>query len=387
MVEPGVYPFPKMDRIAFGQPWADALVEAVERVGARRVFALASATLAKALPLEADLGNRLGDRFAGLHVGIRPHTPREDVVAAAERARSAGADLIVTIGGSSVTDAGKGLQLCLAAGVRQPAALDPFRAAEWDAPERRIPTFPVRMMTIPTTLSGAEFTSFAGITDLARQRKESFGHPQMIPQIVILDPRITLPTPMELWLSSGMRAVDHAVETLCSIRTQPLFEAVAARALALLAGGLPRTRQDPADLDARLDSMLAVWLSLIGPQAGAPLGASHAIGHVLGGTAGVPHGFTSFVMLAHVLRWNKAVNADRQQLVAAAFGHPDAEAGDLIADLVRRLGLPVTLRDVGVKREQLPLIAQNSMHDRWTATNPRKIAGPDDVSTLLEMAW
>jgi maleylacetate reductase len=88
-----------------------------------------------------------------------------------------------------------------------------------------------------------------------------------------------------------------------------------------------------------------------------------------------------------VLRWNKSVNADRQALVSAAFGEPQADAGDLVADLVRKLELPATLRDVDVTREQLDLIGQNSMHDRAIATNPRKIRGPQDVREILELAW
>ena len=87
------------------------------------------------------------------------------------------------------------------------------------------------------------------------------------------------------------------------------------------------------------------------------------------------------------MRWNKSVNADRQVLVSAAFGRPDDDAGDLVADLVRKLELPARLRDVGVTREQLDLIARNSMHDKAIATNPRKIHGPEDVREILERAW
>ena len=387
MVETGVYRFPSMDRIVFGQPWAVALAEAAAQLGARRVFVLGGSSLFRTLPLTEELRQGLGERLAGVTTGIRPHTPREDVIKAADAARAASADLIVTVGSGSVTDAGKMLLLCLAADIRSAGALDDFRAAVWRSPEQGIPTFPVRMLAVPTTLSGGEFTAFAGCTDLARQAKEGYGHPQMIPSVVILDPRLTVHTPMWLWLSTGLRAVDHACETLCALKVQPLFEAAARRALELLVPALPRTRQDPADLDARLDSMLAVWMSIIGGQAGAPMGASHAIGHVLGGTAGVPHGYTSCIMLPHVLRWNRAVNAERQRLIAAAFGQPDAEAGDLVADLVRRLELPSTLRAVGVERAQLPLIAEHSMHDRWIATNPRRIDGPADVLHLLELAF
>jgi maleylacetate reductase len=385
MIEPGTYRYPRMERVLFGRAWDAALTEEVGRLGARRVFALASGTLARAVPLEEAMRKALGERLVGFASGIRAHTPRDDVVAAAAKAREARADLIVTVGGGSVTDAGKMVLLCLAADARETDALDHLRPGQ--PALERIATLSVRTLAIPSTLSGGEFTPIAGCTDVRKQLKEGFFHPEMIPQAVILDPAITVHTPMQLWLSTGIRAVDHAVETLCSLHIQPLFEATCAHALRLLQHGLTRSKSDPADLDARLESMLGVWLSLIGIQAGAPMAASHGIGHVLGGTAGVPHGYTSCVMLPHVLRWNKSVNADRQKLVSAALGRPDTDAGDLVADLVRTLGLPAMLRDVGVKREQLDLIAQNSMHDRAIVTNPRKIRGPQDVREILDLAW
>jgi len=236
-------------------------------------------------------------------------------------------------------------------------------------------------------LSGAEFTAIAGVTDLARNVKEGYAHPDLAPLVVILDPRVTVHTPAELWLSTGIRAVDHAVEDLCSINSQPLADAASLHALRLLSGSLRRTKADPRDLDARLDGMIGAWLSLVGTQGGVEKGASHAIGHVLGGSAGVPHGFTSCVMLPHVLRWNKPVNADRQKRVAEALGEPEVDAADLVARLIADLGLPRTLREVNVPRDKLRAIAEHTMHDPWTATNPRKIAGPDDVLTILEMAW
>jgi maleylacetate reductase len=101
----------------------------------------------------------------------------------------------------------------------------------------------------------------------------------------------------------------------------------------------------------------------------------------------VPHGYTSCVMLPHVLRFNEAVNGERQTLVAEALGHPGMKAADAVAALIASLGLPSTLRSVGVKPEQLDAIARQSMHDRWVHTNPRKIDGPPVVRELLDAAW
>jgi maleylacetate reductase len=243
------------------------------------------------------------------------------------------------------------------------------------------------MIAIPTTLSAGEFSAGAGCTDAARRRKESFSHPQMIPRSVILDPAATLPTPEWLFLSTGIRAVDHAVEDICSVDCQPLSEAAAFHALRLLGKGLPAVQTDPADLAARLDCQMGAWLSMVGSQSGVSKGASHGIGHVLGGTADVPHGYTSCVMLPHVLRFNHPVNAERQARVSDALGRPQESAADAVAGLIAGLGLPTRLRDVGVREDQLDPIAENAMHDRWIHTNPRKIDGPAVIRTLLDAAW
>jgi maleylacetate reductase len=202
-----------------------------------------------------------------------------------------------------------------------------------------------------------------------------------------LDPALTLHTPEWLWLSTGIRAVDHAVEDLCSINTQPISEATSFQALRLLGRGLRAVKKDPSDLEARLDCQLGAWMSIIGSSAGVQKGASHGIGHILGGTAGVPHGYTSCVMLPHVLRFNQSVNGAQQKLVSEALGEPHKPACDVVSELVAQLGLPSTLREVGVKADMLDLIAQNSMHDRLIHSNPRKINGPEDVRRILDAAW
>jgi maleylacetate reductase len=128
-------------------------------------------------------------------------------------------------------------------------------------------------------------------------------------------------------------------------------------------------------------------MSMVGSQTGVSKGASHGIGHVLGGTAHVPHGYTSCVMLPHVLRFNHEVNADKQARVSEALGRPGDAAADAVGALIAGLGLPTRLRDVGVGEDQLDLIAANSMHDRWIHTNPRKIEGPAVIRQLLDAAW
>jgi maleylacetate reductase len=390
MMLSGAYRFPRMDSVVFGKPFAEVLTQEVDRLGAQAVFVLASGTLAHTTDTVDRLRQILGNRIAGVCAKIGAHTPRTDVVDAANAAREAGADLLVTLGGGSVTDAAKMVGLCLGNGVTAPEQLDNFRAkitadGTTQRPEVKPPG--VRMIAIPTTLSAGEFSAGAGCTDTARHIKESYSHPLMIPRTVILDPDASIHTPEWLFLSTGIRAVDHAVEDICSVNGQPLSEGAAYHALRLLGKGLAAVKSDPADLDARLDCQIGAWMSMVGSQTGVSKGASHGIGHVLGGAAGVPHGYTSCVMLPHVLRFNHPVNSEKQARVSEALGCSDEPAADVVAGLIAGLGLPTRLRDVSVTQDQLDLIAQNSMHDRWIHTNPRKIDGPAVIRTLLDAAW
>jgi len=389
-MQTGLYSFPGTARIAYGTAFEEALARELEQTGERKVFVLASGTLERSTGVVRRAEKVLGARFAGLFAKIGAHTPRIDVVAAANAARTAGADALLTIGGGSITDAAKMVGLCLANDVTDAAQLDRYRVKiDADGKSERPPYKPpsVGSIIIPTTLSAGEFSAIAGCTDTARGVKEVFAQPNAFPRTIILDPAVTVHTPEWLWLSTGIRAVDHAVEDLCSINSKPLSDGTSFHALRLLGRGLRAVKADPADLEARLDCQLGAWLSIIGSSAGVHKGASHGIGHVLGGTAGVPHGYTSCVMLPHVMRFNLQVNAERQKLVSEALGRPGVPAADVLGDLIGELGLPRTLRDVGVKADLLDRIAQESMHDRWIHTNPRKIAGPEVVRQLLDAAW
>jgi maleylacetate reductase len=386
----GIHRYPPMDRVVYGIPLDQALSDEVGRLDARAVYVMASGTLNRETDVIDTVRRVLGNRLAGVCAKIAAHTPRTDVVAAANEARAAKADLIVTVGGGSVTDAAKMVGMCLGNDVSAPDDLDRFRAViTADGKTERPPVKPpaIRSIDVPTTLSAGEFTPFAGCTDTLRHVKESYGHPLMMPQAVILDPAVTIHTPEWLFLSTGIRAVDHAVETMCSTAPTPFSDGMSLQALRMLAAGLLAVKRDPADLEARLNCQMGAWMSIMGAHNGVPMGASHGIGHVLGGTAGVPHGYTSCVMLSHVLRFNEPVNADRQSWVSEALGRPNERAGDAVAALIASLGLPATLRDVGVKPDQLDAIAAGSMHDRWVHTNPRKIDGPAAVRSLLDAAW
>jgi maleylacetate reductase len=142
----------------------------------------------------------------------------------------------------------------------------------------------VRQISVPTTIAGGEFSAIAGVTNEATKVKEMLRHDLVMPRAVILDPAITVHTPQWLFLSTGIRAVDHCVEGLCSREAHPYADAQALKGLSMLAQALPRVKADAGDIDARMDCQIGTWLSMGPLSAGIPMGASHGIGYVLGAT-------------------------------------------------------------------------------------------------------
>ena len=380
MVQSGRVAFGKMEEVLFGVSAADAVAAQARKLGATRVFLMVSGTLNRETQEIVRVRAALGNLCAGVFDRMPAHTPRQAVIAAANQAREVGADLIVTIGGGSVTDGAKTVQLCLANDIRTAEALDQIR------PGKTLAAPMVRQISVPTTLSAGEFSALAGVTDERTRVKELFAHPMVIPQTVILDPAMTVHTPEWLFLSTGIRAVDHCVEGFCSLEANPYADAQALRGLTLLTRGLAAVKADPSDLQARLDCQIGSWLSM-GPLAsGVPMGASHGIGYVLGAVHDIPHGHTSCIMLPAVMRWNKSANADRQAEVALAMGHPGKDAADVLDAFIGGLGMPRSLSAVGVEEDAFGRISEQAMGTPWIPRNPRKIAGPAEVREILALA-
>ncbi len=385
----GTMVFTRMNRVIFGKPAAESVVAEAARLGSRRVFLLTGRTLNARTDEIEKVRRALGDRYAGTWDYMPSHSPRDAVVGCANAAREAGCDLLVTIGGGSVTDGGKAVTICLDHGITEMDGLEPFRSVVKDG-KRHIPDFRaprVRQIAVPTTLSAGEFNARAGVTDPRLRLKQSFLHPSIVPETVILDPAVTVHTPEWLWLSSGVRAVDHAVETFLSLDANDYTDGTSLQAIRSLRAGLAGVKADAGDLDARLRCLMGAWLSMVGIVTGTRLGASHAIGHILGGSAGVPHGHTSCIMLPYVLAYNACVNGERQRDVAVAMGAAGASAADAVDAFIRALGMPRHLRDVGVAEADLPRLAENCMLDDWTFSNPRGITSPDQVMEILRAAY
>ena len=387
-MQPSFHCFSATERISFGEPAATAVLKELERTQSQRGFVLGSKSVA-ATPSFQAIVQALGPRCVGQFTNITAHVPQACVLEGASAARLAGADVLLAIGGGSVIDATKVILVALQKGLTTHAQLHeaavfaaidgsarPTDAAQW-----------LRMIAVPTTLSAAEFTWFAGCSDTKAGVKEIFGYPMTAPRAVIVDPLVTLDTPMSLFLSSGVKAVDHAAEFMSMLNVDPCVDAFGTAALKLLSEGLPRVLANPLDLDARLDCQRGMAMSIRILEFGARVGASHAIGHVFGAHAGVGHGYTSCVLLPAVMRYNKVVNVSKQKMIAQAMGCEGMEAADAIEQLVRNLNLPTRIRDVGVKREDFQVIADKVMHDFGIKNNPRPVTHTSQLLEILESAW
>ena len=389
-LRPGVFAIQAQERIIHGQPAGPAVRAEAERLGASRVFVVSTRSLAALAdgPLQA-VQQALGHRLVGTSATVRAHSPREDVIAATQAARAAGADLLVGVGGGSAIDAAKAVQVCLWQGLDTVDAMEAYRVGAAANVARAIvpPPGAIRMVAVSTTLSAPEFTAMAGITDSATQTKQMFAHRMMVPISAVLDPAATLHTPDGLLYATAIRSVDHAVECWCSPMASPATEALSLQGLRLLARALPAIQANPADLQARMEAQFGMWQAVAALAAGVQTGASHGIGYALGAGFNVAHGHTSCVMLPAVLRWNAVVNADRQQALSAAMGQPGRPAHEAVAELVAQLGQPGSLRAVGLREDQLDDLAQRALAYPPVQANPRPVTGAADVREILAYAW
>jgi len=383
-----MHEFLAQDRVIWGEPAQEALLAEVQRRGSSRVFIVTGKTLNRQTPLIGQMTQALGARFVGCFDACIEHTPRRTVMDAARAVRSASPDLIVTVGGGTAIDTVKVLLIALAEGLEHEDELSDWHLGVNPDGSRRLPKVkspPMRQIAISTTLSAAEFSNLGGCTDEKRKVKDAYMGEKIGPATVILDPKATLYTPSWLWLSTGLRALDHAIEGLCSISPSPLIHALGLEAVRLLTRGLRQSHRDPEDLKARLDCLQGAWLAGIAIMR-VPFGASHGIGHSLGAVTGMSHGYTSCIMLPHVMRFNAEKTKSVQSLIAQAMG-TNLDAADAVAKLVADMGLPGRLSDLKVNAEHLEAVAAGAMENLWVKTNPEPITDVEQIRQLLARAW
>lgn len=378
-------------RIRFGVDSLQQLPEVMEQMSARRAVVVCGRSVASGEML-SQVQAALGEQYVGVFAGVRAHTPFEDVSAAAEAVREYGADTIVSVGGGSAIDAGKGVVLALTTGGDfAPYAIE--YAAKGMA-RQALGRSPVRHIAVPTTAgSASDVMPTAGIRDPKLPRKMLFWDEVLVPDATILDPKMAVHAGPELTAASGMTALARAIESLYSRQRHPVSTGLALHAARLLRTALPASVQAGHDLAARADCQMACVMSGMA-AINAMVSVVHAIGHGVGGRYGLQHGVSHGMLLAPALRkFLPVLGADGSYVLDALGCAPESSAA-VAADaaaaaldaLLGKLPLPRRLRDVGVKQDELADLAGAAMGDYMMANVPVPLSVAE-VETLLREAW
>lgn len=340
----GEYSYLPIERVHFGPRVTSKLGAELDRLGSRRPFLVTGQSIAEKTDLVTRIEEAADRKLVGVFTKIRQHAPLSGILEAADEARSSRADSLISLGGGSPIDSTKIIVKELSKNFQDPA---------------------IPHIAISTTLSAAEFSHIAGMTDEKLNRKTGFRDERLVPRLIFLDPELTVHTPPWLWASTGVRSLDHAIETVYSPRHQPFVDTLALKAIHLLFQNLKASADNPTDLQTRLSCQLSAWMSFAGVLS-VGTGLSHAIGRVIGATWNIPHGITSCLTLAEVMRLEARRNPERLVLIAEAEGQDvkriPAEraalsAADGVSRLVHELGLSKRLRDYGITKENLSKIA------------------------------
>lgn len=318
---------------------------------------------------------------AGIEVAVFSdcvENPDSDVVAAGARfAGPHGADSLVTIGGGSALDCGKGINFLLTNG----GAIADYRGYGKAA----VPLLP--MIGIPTTAgTGSDAQSYAVIADAGTRMKMACGDPSAAFRIALLDPDLTVTAPLPVTAAAGFDAIAHAVETAVTTKRSAVSDTFSHKAWRMLSDAFERVLLHPSDLEARAAMQIGSHLAGTAIEL-SMLGAAHACANPLTARAGLTHGVALAILLPHVVRWNGSVASQEYQ---ALMGSPRRRARDVDAaeSLARRLedlalaaALPAKLSDAGVAESLLPELAALAA-EQWTGTfNPR----PFDAAGALDI--
>ncbi len=372
----GVYRFTQLESVIFGAGKVSALGGELKRIGAHRALIVTGKSLggSKLLDTVAHAG---GDAIAGVFKGAQQHVPSKTVDALVAQARETQADAFVSFGGGSPIDMAK------------VAAVHLMRENGASA------TIP--QIAISTTLSAAEYTPFGGVTDEATRHKGGAGDPSAQPRVIILDPELTLETPAWLWASTGMRALDHAVESIYSTRHQLVTDTLCAKAIEDLVAHLRPSLATAGteQIEHRIRCQVAAWMSIFG-MTNTRAGISHALGHQIGPYWNVPHGYTSCITLPHVMRFMAGIAPERFAPIARGFGirfdtanpRPSAlECADRAAKFIAQFEVPTRLRDAGVPHEEISRIATTVLAEVRGANVVGHEVNENELTRLLESAY
>lgn len=366
-------------RVLFG---AGALAELADRVralgGSRILLVVDPGVVAAGLAARVEDVLRAGGREVARFDGVTSNPVEDEVHAGVERYRTDRCDLLVGLGGGAPLDVAKAIRLK----ATHARPLEDFDDARDGG--RHVTTDLPPFVAIPTTAgTGSEVSRSTVISLRATGRKTVIFAPPLIPSLALCDPELTVGLPPRTTAATGMDALTHCVEAYIALGDHPLCDALAIHGTKLVGESLVRAVEHGDDLDARGGMMKAAILGAISFQKG--LGACHALAHPLSNVVRLHHGLANAIMLPHVLDFCAEAAQRPLAEIAAALGQPGLRAGDAVRILLRRIGLPARLSEVGVTAEHIPRMVPQAVEDASHRTSPRPCVA-DDFAAMYRAA-
>ncbi|MDN8617509.1 iron-containing alcohol dehydrogenase [Variovorax ginsengisoli] len=384
------YRFTGHERILHNVEAAQVLPAMMDLFGYRRAFIVASRTINTQTSIVQDLRARLGDRCVGLTDDVGEHSPLPNIIKAAQAIKKARADVIVSVGGGSVMDMCKAIQLSISeqAFDRETMLRLQFVISDDGTEMLTTSTAPaaIRQIAIPTTLATSEWTPVSTPIDTETSLKARFVVPDGSPIAIIYDPKILAQTPTELLMSTGIRGLDHAINTACSSSPHPFATHLAEKAVQLFVENLPLLK-DPANTQAFTNCQLAAWYTGMG-QMSVPHGFSHWMVHIIGPYGSIPHSDAACPLMYAQAKWLKGWAADQHARMLRLLQQPTRDFHEVLGDLLERLEMPLYLEDLGLTRARVDeMIVPALQHPMVTRNNIRPIRNELELRAVLELAW
>jgi alcohol dehydrogenase class IV len=367
--------------IIFGAGALDQLGTAVERFGWRRLLLCTSGSAQRGGRV-AQIKTALGQRLVAVYDQVQPHVQDFQLAEILALAESNAVEAVIGFGGGSPIGMAKAVS----------HTLETRRTGVPSVPPTAQPLIPV--VAIPTTYAGSEMTALYGVTHTTENppRKITVSDPRIAPKLILYDPQLTLDLPPDVTAATGINALAHCIEALYSLTRPPAALAAAGEGLRHMARALLRCYQRGDDLEARTEMLVGAHLAGTA-LAGVTMGLHHGLCHVLGGSAGVPHGIANGIVLPHAM-W---FNADAAAQAVPEWGRSAAEALGLatltadaaarhIFELIGQLHLPQRLRDAHVSADALPPLARLACQSRTVQNNPKPVSEAQ-MTELLEAMW
>lgn len=361
--------------IIFGNGAVKKVGSEVKRLGGKKVVVCTDEGLVK-FGVAQKVLDSLND--AGIEYSIFDKCEANPSVETVEKVTelAKGADMLIGLGGGSSIDPAKAAAIMVTneGNIRDYEGCDLF------------PNAPLPVIAIPTAAgTGAEVTCFAVVTDTEKEWKMAIGGSYNIPSLAICDPELTASLPPLFTAATGMDALTHAIEGYISRATDPISDAILAKAIKLIAGALQRaTFKGEFDKDARYDMMMGSTMAGMG-FINTILGIAHSMAHPLGAMFGVPHGVGNAICLPVTMEFNLYSNPEKIAEIAGLFGKKTdgmdkIEAAKVAVDTVYELlaSLPIPpLSDWKVTEDDIELLSEEAMKGGDRFTNPRETSVED----------